>query len=238
MGVQGRSSQPEVVAVSDDLSDEQLLTVWLDDDEPGYPPVTDEELSRLLHLTTKSLGGAVGMSHDEAHMAMLRLIREVKRLRAEHERDAAELRAYRSASAEAAADRRIHALLAELRWLRDVNDELRGAYASAVAKLGSLPTGWQDDIDYRPELLDDSRGTVDDLRRRVDADPTVRAHVDALKVLGRIAVYAQRQAEHHEGDGMAGLARPWWHVVALATGEDGDVVEGRPDGAATGDDDE
>lgn len=35
--------------------------------------------------------------------------------------------------------------------------------------------------------------------------------------LEQIAEYARRQATHHETEGLEGLARPWRHVVALAT---------------------
>lgn len=41
------------------------------------------------------------------------------------------------------------------------NEELRDAYRRAVEKLGSLPTGWQDDIRLRQDLLEDDDAAPD-----------------------------------------------------------------------------
>lgn len=63
----------------------------------------------------------------------------------------------------------VAAAVAEIDRQRHVIQELRQAYASAVRKLGSLPTGWATDVDVRPDLAFGL--PVDELRRiQIDAE--------------------------------------------------------------------
>lgn len=112
--------------------------------------LTDDELLDVLYSLSHELRDGDLTSpvflRDKSAAAVRDAYEEIKRLRHELATEREDVKI----------------LQRNLRRTKEILNELREAYGSAVAKLGSLPPGWQDDVGYRPELLVDARGNLSD----------------------------------------------------------------------------